>query len=140
MLGSWTEMAPLPIVPPDCAVRAKAAPVQVWSPEGRKMRWLPLLKIPLTAMLVTELRTMMLGVRITVGGAGGGDGGGEGGGGDGGGKGGGEGGGDGGGGDGGGGDGGDGIGGGGDGGGGATTSVTVTLVATLTGVIPRTFI
>ena len=73
-------MVPLPIVPPDCAVRAKAAPVQVWSPEGRKTRWLPLFKIPLTAMVVVELCTMMLGVRITVGGAGGGEGGGEGGG------------------------------------------------------------
>ena len=79
MLSSWTEMVPLRIVPPDCAVRAKAAPVQVWSPEGRKTRWLPLLKIPLTAMVVVELRTMVLGVRITVGGgAGGGDGGGGG--------------------------------------------------------------
>ena len=76
MLNSWTEMAPLPIVPPGCAVRAKAAPVQVWSPEGRKTRWLPLLKIPLTVMLVMELCMMMLGVRITVGGAGGGEGGG----------------------------------------------------------------
>ena len=80
MLNSWTEMAPLPIVPPGCAVRAKAAPVQVWSPEGRKTRWLPLLKIPLTVMVAMELCTMMLGVRITVGGAGGGEGGGEGGG------------------------------------------------------------
>jgi len=79
MLSSWTEMAPLPIVPPDCAVRAKAAPVQVRSPEGRKTRWVPSLKIPLTAMLVVELRTMVLGVRTTVGGgAGGGDGGGGG--------------------------------------------------------------
>jgi len=79
MLSSWTEMAPLPIVPPDCAVRAKAAPVQVWSREGRKTRWLPLLKIPLTAMVVVELLSMVLGVRITVGGgAGGGDGGGGG--------------------------------------------------------------
>ena len=94
MLNSWTEMAPLPIVPPGCAVRAKAAPVQVWSPEGRKTRWLPLLKIPLTVMVAMELCTMMLGVRITVGGAGGVEGGGEGGGGDGGGDGAGEGGGD----------------------------------------------
>ena len=118
MLNSWTEMAPLPIVPPGCAVRAKAAPVQVWSPEGRKTRWLPLLKIPLTVMVVMELCMMMLGVRITVGGAGGGEGGGEGGGGDGGGDGAGEGGGDGGG-EGGGGEGGggEGEGGGGEGGG-----------------------
>ena len=90
MLNSWTEIVPLPIMPPGCAVRAKAAPVQVWSPEGRKTRWLPLLKIPLTVMVAMELCTMMLGVRITVGGAGGGEGGGEGGGGDGGGDGGGE--------------------------------------------------
>jgi uncharacterized membrane protein YgcG len=80
MLSSWTEMVPLRIVPPDCAIRAKAAPVQVWSPEGRKMRWLPLLKIPLTAMVVVELLSMVLGVRITVGGAGGGERGGAGGG------------------------------------------------------------
>ena len=77
-MNSWTEIVPLPIVPPGCAVRAKAAPVQVWSPEGRKTRWLPLLKIPLTVMVAMELCTMMLGVRITVGGAGGGEGGGEG--------------------------------------------------------------
>jgi hypothetical protein len=94
-------MAPLVIVPPDCAPRAKAAFVQVWSPAGRKTRWTPLLKIPLTVIVVRE-RSMVLGVRITVGGAGGG----EGGGGEGGGAGGGEGG------------GGEGEGGGGEGGGG----------------------
>ena len=66
-------MAPLVIVPPDCATRAKAAFVQVWSPAGRKTRWIPLLKIPLTVIVVRE-RSMMLGVRITVGGAGGGEG------------------------------------------------------------------
>ena len=102
-------MAPLVIVPPDCATRAKAAFVQVWSPAGRKTRWIPLLKMPETVMVVRE-RSMMLGVRITVGGAGGG----EGGGGEGGGAGGGDGDGGNGGGDGGGDDGGDG----GDGGGG----------------------
>jgi hypothetical protein len=106
-------MAPLVIVPPDCAPREKAAFAQVWSPAGRKTRWTPLLKIPLTVIVVRE-RSMVLGVRITVGGAGGGEGGG--------GEGGGAGGGDGGGGDGGGGDGGGGrdggSGGGGDGGGG----------------------
>ena len=68
-------MAPLVIVPPDCATRAKAACVQVWSPAGRNTRWIPLLKIPVTVMVVRE-RSMMLGVRITVGGAGGGEGGG----------------------------------------------------------------
>ena len=78
-MESWTEMAPLVIVPPDCATRAKAACVQVWSPAGRKTRWLPLLKIPLTMMVVRE-RSMTSGVRITVGGAGGGLGGGDGGG------------------------------------------------------------
>ena len=104
-------MAPLVIVLPDCATRAKAAFVQVWSPAGRKTRWLPLLKIPLTMMVVRE-RSMTSGVRITVGGAGGG----EGGGGEGRGEGGGEGGG--GEGEGGGGEGGDGGGGDGDGGGG----------------------
>ena len=99
-------MAPLLIVPPNCVARAKAAPVQVREPEGRKTRWLPLLVIPLTMMVVMVLCTTMLGVRVTLGGAGGGEGGGgEGGGGDGGG------------GDGGGGDGG-GEGGGGEGGGG----------------------
>ena len=81
-------MAPLVIVPPDCATRAKAAFVQVWSPAGRKTRWIPLLKIPLTVMVVRE-RSMVLGVRITVGGAGGGEGGGSGSGGGGGGEGGG---------------------------------------------------
>jgi hypothetical protein len=100
-------MAPLLIVPPNCVARAKAAPVQVREPlEGRKTRWLPLLVIPLTVMVVMVLCTIMWGVRVTLGGAGGGEGGGgEGGGGDGGG------------GDGGGGDGGD-EGGGGKGGGG----------------------
>ena len=92
-------MAPLLIVPPNCVARAKAAPVQVREPEGRKTRWLPLLVIPLTVMMVRELYTMMLGVRVTLGGAGGddgggGDGGGGGGGGEGGGGGGGEGGGE----------------------------------------------
>ena len=107
-------MAPLLIMPPNCVARAKAAPVQVREPAGRKTRWLPLLVIPLTVMVVMELCTIVLGVRVTLGGAGGGEGGGgEGGGGDGGG---GEG--DGGGGEGGGG-GGDGDGGGGDGDGGA---------------------
>ncbi len=86
-----------------------------------------MLKIPVTMMVVGELCVMMLGVRITVGGAGGGDGGGEGGGGGGGDGGGGEGEGGGGEGDGGGGEGdggggegegGDGDGGGGEGGGG----------------------
>ena len=103
-------MAPLLTVPPNCVARAKAAPVQVREPDGRKTRWLPLLVIPLTAMVVVELCTIMLGVRVTLGGAGGGEGGGgEGGGG--------EGGGDGGGGEGGGGEGGGGVGGGGGGGG-----------------------
>ena len=74
-------MAPLAIVPPNCAPRAKAAFVQVWSPAGRKTRWIPLLKIPVTVMVVRE-RSMVLGVRITVGGAGGGEGGGGGGGGE----------------------------------------------------------
>ena len=71
-------MAPLVIVPPDCATRAKAAFVQVWSPAGRNTRWILLLKIPVTVMVVREW-SMMLGVRITVGGAGGGEGGGGGG-------------------------------------------------------------
>jgi len=79
MVESWTEMAPLLIVPPSCAARAKAAPAQVREPEGRKMRWWPLLVIPLTVMVAMELCTIMLGVRITVGGAGGGEGGGGGG-------------------------------------------------------------
>ena len=83
-------MAPLLIVPPNCVARAKAAPVQVREPESRKTRWLPLLVIPLTVMVVMELCTIMLGVRVTLGGAGGGEGGGgEGGGGEGGGDGGG---------------------------------------------------
>ena len=38
MVDSWTEMAPLLIVPPNCVALAKAAPVQVWEPEGRKTR------------------------------------------------------------------------------------------------------
>jgi hypothetical protein len=40
------------------------------------MRWWPLLVIPLTVMVAMELCTIMLGVRITVGGAVGGEGGG----------------------------------------------------------------
>ena len=76
MVESSTEMAPLLIVPPNCVARAKAAPVQVWEPAGRKTMWLPLLVIPLTVMMVRELYTMMLGVRVTLGGAGGGEGGG----------------------------------------------------------------
>jgi hypothetical protein len=69
-------MAPLLIVPPNCVARAKAAPSQIREPEGRKTRWLPLLVIPLTVMVIMELCTMMLGVRVTLGGAGGGEGGG----------------------------------------------------------------
>ena len=70
-------MAPLLIEPPNCVARAKAAPVQVRVPlEGRKTRWLPLLVIPLTVMVVMVLCTTMLGVRVTLGGAGGGEGGG----------------------------------------------------------------
>ena len=76
MVESWTEMAPLLIVPPNCVARAKAAPVQVREPEGRKTRWCPLLVIPLTVMVVMVLCTIMLGVRVTLGGAGGGEGGG----------------------------------------------------------------
>ena len=76
MVESWTEMAPLLIVPPNCVARAKAAPVQVREPAGRKTRWLPLLVIPLTVMVVMVLCTIMLGVRVTLGGAGGGEGGG----------------------------------------------------------------
>ena len=110
-------MTPLVIVPPDCATRAKAAFVQVWSPAGRKTRWLPLLKIPLTMMVVRE-RSMTSGVRITVGGAGGGLGGGDGGGDGGGGLGGG----------------GEGRGGGGRGGGGEATHIAVGQLGSL--VIP----
>ena len=85
MVVSWTETVPLLIVPPNWVARAKAAPAQVREPEGRKTRWLPLLVIPLTVTMVKKLCTMMLGVRVTLGGAGGGEGGGgEGGGGDGG--------------------------------------------------------
>ena len=69
-------MAPLLIVPPNCDSRAKAAPAQVRLPEGRKTRWCPLLVIPLTVMVVMVLCTIMLGVRVTLGGAGGGEGGG----------------------------------------------------------------
>ena len=76
MVESWTEMAPLLIVPPNCAARAMAAPAQVRLPEGRKTRWCPLLVIPLTVMVVMVLCTIMLGVRATLGGAGGGEGGG----------------------------------------------------------------
>ena len=68
-------MAPLLIVLPNCVARAKAAPVQVREPAGRKTRWLPLLVIPLSVMVVRELCTIMLGVRVTLGGAGGGEGG-----------------------------------------------------------------
>ena len=74
MAESWTEMAPLLIVPPNCEGRAKAAPVPVRLREGRKTRWCPLLVIPLTVMVVMVPCTMMLGVGVTVGGAGGGEG------------------------------------------------------------------
>jgi len=60
---SWTEMAPLLIVSPNCVARAKAAPAQLREPEGRKTRWLPLLVIPLTVMVVMVLGKVEYAIR-----------------------------------------------------------------------------
>jgi hypothetical protein len=123
--------------PPVGKSRRAAAPAHVSSPEGRKAHVAPSASaFPTKVMAVGTFGGAVAGMRVRSGGGneggggegdgGGGDGGGGGGGGDGGG-------------DGGGGDGGGGNGGGGDGGGGATTSVTRTPVATLTGTVPTTF-
>jgi hypothetical protein len=123
--------------PPVGKSRRAAAPAHVSSPEGRKAHVAPSVSaLPTKVMAVGTLGGAVAGMRVRSGGGGGGGGGEGGGGGGGGGD---DGGGGGGGGNGGGGDGGGGDGGGGDGGGGATTSVTRTPVATLTGTVPTTF-